>query len=317
MEKEASDADIKRRNKGKAPAPPSASSPQRPLSLISDGGGHPSSSITAVPKDQHVSKSRPKSAHLPTGQHDHSHHGRPPTAGSSLQATPSAVQALKKKERVTSPQRTLSPLKRSGSGSTKSSSNERLSPEKEQVLQALDDVIAEAEDSMGMLYYFIAHFSPKFCCLKQLFLSRSVSSVFDSPSPHSTRHTHPHHSPSSTSSNTSSTSSSRGRSSVADSSRASSSSMNKRRNLITPVNDDDDEYDDIEVIDLEKEVETGSPIKSGAAGVKILGDKIRDVDEDSNSVDNVPSITSGESESVGSSPKRAVSSASSASNNSR
>lgn len=93
--------------------------------------------------------------------------------------------------------------------------------------------------------------------------------------------------------------------------------MNKRRNLITPVNDDDDEYDDIEVIDLEKEVETGSPIKSGAAGVKILGDKIRDVDEDSNSVDNVPSITSGESESVGSSPKRAVSSASSASNNSR
>ena len=91
--------------------------------------------------------------------------------------------------------------------------------------------------------------------------------------------------------------------------------MSKRRNLITPVNGDDDEYDDIEVIDLEKEVETGSSFK---AGVKIHGSHnnnkgVRDVDEDSNSVDAVPSITSGESESVGSSPKRAASSASSAS----
>ena len=75
--------------------------------------------------------------------------------------------------------------------------------------------------------------------------------------------------------------------------------------------------DDIEVIDLEKEVETGS---SPSKGSKLLGSKIihRDVDEDSNSVDAVPSITSsGESESVGSSPKRAASSASSASDHSR
>ena len=87
--------------------------------------------------------------------------------------------------------------------------------------------------------------------------------------------------------------------------------MNRVRNLITPVNNDDDEYDDIEVIDLEKET------KIDGLNNKSLANVARDNDEDSNSVDAVPSITSGESESIGSSPKRAVSSASSASDNSR
>eukprot|EP00095_Tigriopus_kingsejongensis_P008515 maker-scaffold181_size278858-snap-gene-1.33 protein:Tk08515 transcript:maker-scaffold181_size278858-snap-gene-1.33-mRNA-1 annotation:"ste20-like serine threonine-protein kinase" len=133
--REKSDGDLKRRNKGKAPPPPSANS-GRPSSMVLDQRGD---SPAATPQ-------RPKSSYLP--QSEMSAAATPPS--------PLCTSSAKKKGRISSPQRTLDPVpispeKEDDIPSTRAIEDRELSPEKEMALQTLDAVIREAEDTMESL----------------------------------------------------------------------------------------------------------------------------------------------------------------------
>lgn len=86
------------------------------------------------------SRQRPKSAYVIGTEHQEPQHTED-----------------KKKQRVTSPGRTLQPLDHSGEFEIEDDDEEkergdvreRLSPEKDLALQTLDDVIQEAEDGMS------------------------------------------------------------------------------------------------------------------------------------------------------------------------
>lgn len=133
VEREKSDLDIRRRNKGKAPPPPQS------------GGDTPRTPTPVSP--------RPKSSVYSN-------------SGSSSPASVNVTPGSRKKNRVTTTSaRTLQPLPSSPRDEIDDDDNgeisddsldvkaekgeKRLSPEKEMALQTLDDVLKEAEESMG------------------------------------------------------------------------------------------------------------------------------------------------------------------------
>jgi len=127
--------EVKRRNKGKAPAPPGGGG---------GGGARPSSMVD----------SRSESATPPPPQET-----RPKSAYVSAEDRQQRLDSPGRvKKRVSSPQRSLKPSTAAeGAPSLDSADDERrspspgqrMSPEKDLALRTLDDVIQEAEETMG------------------------------------------------------------------------------------------------------------------------------------------------------------------------
>jgi len=121
--KPGSEQEVKRRNKGKAPAPPPTG---RPSSLVERAD-----SATPPPD------SRPKSAHVANSAVESPRHGK-----RRISSPHRALRPVPSEER--SPDKALLDEERSPSPAS-----QRLSPEKDLALRTLDDVIQEAEETMG------------------------------------------------------------------------------------------------------------------------------------------------------------------------
>lgn len=141
-QREPSDNDLRRRNKGKAPPPPPISSgPPRPSSMVIDEPRADSPLAKSSPQ-------RPQSSYHPQNGPDLVVAPTPtPTPPSPL-----INSSAKKKGRISSPQRTLDPVPLSPEkeDTSQDSKDRELSPDKDLALQTLDDVIQAAEETMGM-----------------------------------------------------------------------------------------------------------------------------------------------------------------------
>ncbi|XP_059084323.1 serine/threonine-protein kinase 10-like isoform X3 [Tigriopus californicus] len=146
-QREASDNDLRRRNKGKAPPPPPIVSGPRPSSMVLDEPRVDSPLAKSSPQ-------RPQSSYHPQNGPELSVAPLAPSHVVPTPPSPLTNSSVKKKGRISSPQRTLDPVPLSPEKEENSpggSKDRELSPDKDLALQTLDDVIQAAEETMDSL----------------------------------------------------------------------------------------------------------------------------------------------------------------------